>query len=346
MSFSRQGRASASSALPQTEPRHSSDRASTFPLLDKSRETDELNGADKLKLLRAAVQNMQTRVADIQKQTRQLNAPNASTSLDTMRSKVEDAKTFCLESENLARRLLSASADDMKGLPMQEKALQEAKMRKLTESLDKSAVSLRTSLAEFDERHDVVQADAERARAIEASAASTVTASAASTATASASRQDGYEASTSPLDDAIQVERSEVSLQDIDIGQADVDHHGSIVAEFTRDVSNVQSDMSALSDVVQTMASLTQDQGHVLDNIESCLSNTEAQAEGAHEQIAQASETQSTGVKRIWWFLLAAVIAAIVMVLFLLNSGSKSKMTHVAGEWHHRQNNTVHAYIV
>merc|ERR1719198_1373551 len=97
-------------------------------------------------------------------------------------------------------------------------------------------------------------------------------------------------------------------LQDMDASVAELDMHGAIVHEFATEVISLESDVRDLAYSMRTVASLTAQQGEVIDDIESHMARVEEQTSGAREQLVQASNTQQKGNRQMWRILFSTSI--------------------------------------
>lgn len=284
----------------------------------------------------------------IQKQTNKLQLNlGAGTNIGEARGEVQNARNAAQKLAIETTALLNGISADAKGISSQEQKLRQAKHQKLTENLGSISDRVKVAFEEYAKAEAVAQAAAplEPKTGVQRSTGGNPFFAGSRNADARApvnTAQFG-------VDDAgrVQPKRRNSSAGGVeleegggsdgshggiagprqqivnDISEAEVSMHTAIVSETAHDINNINQNTADLNYVMRTMAELTHDQGQVIDNIESNMSRAEDDSRGAVEQLVQASSTQRTGIKRIWWILLFFLIVLIVLVSILILNKKK-----------------------
>lgn len=274
-----------------------------------------------------AVKNIQNHVAEIQKQTQQLNFPNAIASVGETRPKVQEAVKAAQDIAQEADALLKGIIVDAKGVSTQEQNMRKAKQQKLTESLNQSAAAVQVALKAYERREAELSLKAAEEAQTSASTSASTLSSTSSRPMGKAHARGGKSNARQfdPNDAKAMVELEQggfpqrgVSLQAMETSEAEVDMHGELVTEFTQEVTTLEEDVRSLAHSMRQVAGMVQDQGEVLDNIETNMGNAEEDSAGATEQLVQASQTQQRGTKRIWYLLAVVMLLSIILVCILI----------------------------
>lgn len=291
-------------ARPAAAPATTSDKKR--PLLSSQDGAAERGAQAVIQSAQDAVKDIQRHVSAIQKYTQQLSAPNAS--LSTTRSKVQDAQKAAVDIAKNADKLLKGLVISGKG---QEQTLLHNKQQKLTESLAQSTAQLASAVEAFK----LKEAEVEDSLPAVPSTASFEAAAAATRRPAAAAARTGRQSRTDlEMGD---VDGPAPQLQEMVISEAEVDMHGAIVAEYAGQVQTVNNNMRELNYCLRSMADMVEEQGEMLDNIESHMSNASESVVAGNEQLEEASATQRRGGKRLVWVLLIASILAAILLIFV-----------------------------
>lgn len=293
--------------------------AAAEPLLSDSVHADEQRAV-------AAVQKIQQHVAEIQKLTQQLSAPNASAMVETSRKKVQDAEKSATDIASNVKAILERIPTDAKGVSKEELMLRTSKKQKLTENLSQCSEQLRVAIKTYEQRDQQVCKEILMEAAQAAAAAS-------SSPRATASRPawkkpQARQAVVSWERDPNAVELIEGGSVAVgsgpqleamrDVSEAEIVFHGHIAGEFAQEVTTLRDDLSDLNQCMATMAALTAEQGETLDNIESHIGEAADQSGGAREQLVQAAGTQRAGNKWLWLILLFMIVFMLILIIALL----------------------------
>lgn len=289
------------------------------------------------------VAEIQKQVDLIQKQSRLLALNGAGANIGAARGEVQNAVNSAKKTAIEANALLQGISADTKGISPQEQKLRQAKQQKLTENLGSISERVQVAFHEYEKAEAVAQAAAPKEPR-------PVVQRSTSPFFAGTGKADARQPVMGiPVDDAgrVQPKRRNSSAGGVeleegggsdgthggiggprqqivnDISEAEVSMHTAIVSETAHDINQINSNTADLNYVMRTMAELTHDQGQVIDNIESNMSRAEDDSRGATEQLVQASSTQGTGIKRIWWILLFFLIVLIVLVSILILNKKK-----------------------
>lgn len=189
----------------------------------------------------------------------------------------------------------------------------------LTQGLREASAAIQVALKAYQRREEEVQAELKRAAAIQASSAATATATASRPSRTKnddrSARQGDYDSTMVEMENGNSARGPR--LQQMDATEAEVDMHGHLVDEFSQSVTSLENDIQSLAQSMNQIANITQEQGEILDNIESNMGRAEDQSAGAVQQIEQAGESQRRGNKRLWYILLFVALVTIVLVCIL-----------------------------
>jgi len=110
--------------------------------------------------------------------------------------------------------------------------------------------------------------------------------------------------------------------------QYDADFQDTIIYEREKEIKDIQVQMIQVNEIFKDLAKLVEDQGEMVDNIQTTIINTSANVAKATDEVKEADQIQqSTRTKYCYLAIIITVIAAIlvgvvVLIVTLSKSGS------------------------
>lgn len=83
-------------------------------------------------------------------------------------------------------------------------------------------------------------------------------------------------------------------------------------------INNIHQEMNDINEIFRTLASLSEQQGYLLDNIESNIDNTVINIQNATGELISADNTQKKRNKCLWYILIILFIIVLIVVLVLV----------------------------
>jgi syntaxin 16 len=83
-------------------------------------------------------------------------------------------------------------------------------------------------------------------------------------------------------------------------------------------INNIHQDMYDIHEIFKTLASLSEQQGYLIDNIETNVDSTVVNIENATEQLVVADNTQKKRNKCLWYLLIILLIIVFIVILTLV----------------------------
>ena len=83
-------------------------------------------------------------------------------------------------------------------------------------------------------------------------------------------------------------------------------------------INNIHQDMYDIHEIFKTLASLSEQQGYLIDNIETNIDSTVVNIENATEQLVVADNTQKKRNKCLWYILIILFIIVFIVILTLV----------------------------
>jgi len=83
-------------------------------------------------------------------------------------------------------------------------------------------------------------------------------------------------------------------------------------------INNIHQEIIDVNEIFRTLASLSEQQGYLLDNIESNIDNTVINIENATGELISADNTQKKRNKCLWYILLILFIIGLIVILTLV----------------------------
>lgn len=90
------------------------------------------------------------------------------------------------------------------------------------------------------------------------------------------------------------------------------------IAEREEAINNIQQDILDVHEIFKTLANLTNEQGHLLDNIETRIEHVVINVESADIELASAEQKQKKRNTCLWYLLLLLFLLLIVTLVLLL----------------------------
>jgi len=87
----------------------------------------------------------------------------------------------------------------------------------------------------------------------------------------------------------------------------------SIIKEREREIKDIQVQMIQVNEIFKDLAKLVEDQGEMIDNIQTNISNTSVNVEQAHEEVSEANKLGQSARRKYCY--LALIVTIIVTVL-------------------------------
>lgn len=82
-------------------------------------------------------------------------------------------------------------------------------------------------------------------------------------------------------------------------------------------MNNIHQDMHDIHEIFKTLASLSEQQGYLIDNIDTNIDNTVINMESATGQLIVADNTQKKRNKCLWYILIILLIIVFIITLTL-----------------------------
>jgi len=134
--------------------------------------------------------------------------------------------------------------------------------------------------------------------------------------TSSYGSKDSYASGGSEDQDRLlhrQEEEQFLALQD------ETDFQDSMIHERDRDIKLVQGQVVEVNEIFRDLAKLVEEQGDLVDNIQTNISNVVVNVKTASEEVKEANESQQSSRKKLCFIAVAVVlIIAIVVVVVLV----------------------------
>jgi len=242
----------------------------------------------KLSQIQGAVQTVQGHISALRKETGILNARRGHAAGNSSAQQVKQFAIHAVDILKEARRSLTelesaAERDAARNM------LQGLTLKKLSESIETTALELERGLAEFK------------------------SAEASWTRRQAALMQEGGSAASAGGGEE-DVEAGRLSAAQVhtveDVAQGQVDMHEAMVEEFTQDLSRVATNVRSMHQLMADLADHARSQGEVLDSIEANMGQVEEKAEQATEELQKTEQTQRRRMKSTACLLLTVLVVS------------------------------------
>jgi syntaxin 7 len=90
------------------------------------------------------------------------------------------------------------------------------------------------------------------------------------------------------------------------------------IAEREEAINNIHQEMLDVHEIFKTLASLSHEQGYLLDNIESNIDDVVINVERADEELISADKKQQKYNKCLWSILILLIIILLITTLVLV----------------------------
>eukprot|EP00729_Bicosta_minor_P009539 gene9539-24523_t len=115
------------------------------------------------------------------------------------------------------------------------------------------------------------------------------------------------------------------------VGGGGVNDFSQEIEERDRAVADIETAMMDVNDIMQNLATVVNEQGDMLDNIESNMTVAEDRVESGVEQLVSANKYQKKSRNKMCCFLvIIMIVLAIMVVIIVVSSGGKDKPTTAA----------------
>jgi len=100
--------------------------------------------------------------------------------------------------------------------------------------------------------------------------------------------------------------------------QDDTDFQDSLMHERERDIKVIQGQVIEVNEIFRDLARLVEDQGELVENIQTNISNVVINVKTASEEVKEANTLQQSSRKKLCCILLGVVIIVAVVVVVVL----------------------------
>lgn len=244
------------------------------------------------------VQRIQAQAADVRKQTRLLSASACTAGGQAkVQELANDSKKLAAEAE----RLLAGISVSGPAYSVQEQHHRRTTQQKLADNLAESTKAMREAVIAY-----------------EAVAASEVPL--AKRKSQAQKLEKGMEMGTVDSDGGdIESGQRCVRAQELDVNAAEIGTHTAIVEEYVQEVQQLSQNVLDLHRCMVDLAEYAQQQGEVLDGIETNMERASDSTSAATEQLVIASNTQQRSMKQVCWISVAACILLVTVVATFTN---------------------------
>lgn len=83
-------------------------------------------------------------------------------------------------------------------------------------------------------------------------------------------------------------------------------------------INNINQEIYDIHEIFKTLASLSEQQGYLIDNIETNIDNTVVNMQNATGQLIVADNTQKKRNKCLWYILFILLIIVVIVILTLV----------------------------
>lgn len=90
------------------------------------------------------------------------------------------------------------------------------------------------------------------------------------------------------------------------------------IIEREEAINNIHQEMLDINEIFKTLASLSEQQGHLIDNIETNIDNTVVNMENATGELHIADNTQKKRNKCLWYILFILLVIFIIVIIVLV----------------------------
>jgi t-SNARE complex subunit (syntaxin) len=90
------------------------------------------------------------------------------------------------------------------------------------------------------------------------------------------------------------------------------------IIEREEAINNIHQEMLDINEIFKTLATLSEQQGYLIDNIETNIDNTVVNIEHATGELITADNTQKKRNKCLWYILFILLIIVIIVTLVLV----------------------------
>lgn len=95
------------------------------------------------------------------------------------------------------------------------------------------------------------------------------------------------------------------------ISQSDMEFQDNLINERNKEILEISKEQYAIHEMMQTLGSMAEEQGEIVDSIRHNITNTDKNVEKSNKDLGEAEESQKTGNK----IAIGVLIATFVTVL-------------------------------
>lgn len=100
-----------------------------------------------------------------------------------------------------------------------------------------------------------------------------------------------------------------------------IQYNETVIAEREEEIREIEQGIHLVNEIFRDLGTLVQEQGNVLDNIESNVSNIAVNTENAHSELRRASKSQKSSRNTKCCILLVLVVLAAILVIIAIPKG-------------------------
>jgi syntaxin 7 len=115
------------------------------------------------------------------------------------------------------------------------------------------------------------------------------------------------------------VEQRQAQLLQSQLSPSELAHQESLIQEREAEIREIETGIHELHEIFRDLGSLVNEQGEMLDNIESNISSIAVDSSGAAEELSTASEYQRKAGRRAACLMIVLVFVVAIVLLAILS---------------------------